>query len=97
MPDDQHEVRFIPSGRGKATQPADPRYPKGKEILPDLPADIPTCRVELPYPAPECGLYSIQCRLCQVRVAVTAAGRPDDPTAVTFPCAVHRMQEGLLH
>lgn len=79
------EVKFIPSGRGKARCAPDPAYPKGIKID-CAPAGVATCRVTLPYPAPECGWFEVDCRLCGYQLLVTAAGRPDDPTAITVPC-----------
>ena len=34
------------------------------------------------------GAYNIFCNKCKLRVAVTVAGRPDDPRTVTMPCKV---------
>jgi hypothetical protein len=48
--------------------------------------DQPACLVKLPYPARECGMWIIKCDLCKVTVAVTAAGRPDDPKSVRILC-----------
>lgn len=66
----------------------DPRYPNGKDV--DLAGfDIPTCKVDLPCPAPRIGLYVITCHKCGMSVAATTAGRPDDPRSVRFPCKRH--------
>ncbi len=45
-----------------------------------------TCTIALPYPAPECGMWIIRCDRCPMSIAVTAAGRPDDPISVTVEC-----------
>jgi len=80
----QHLVTFFPSGRGKAQCPPDPNYPEGIPL--DVSQGRPSCLVTLPYPAPECGLWIVTCRKCLTSVAITAAGRPDDPTSVRIPC-----------
>lgn len=77
------DVRFCPSGRGKARCPPDPDFPDGKKI--DL-GILPNCEARLPYPAPECGHFLVTCKSCGASVAVTAAGRLDDPVSVTVPC-----------
>ena len=76
-------VEFIPSGRGKARCAPNPAYPDGMDIKIAM---RPSCMVALPYPAPECGHYSLCCSRCGLTVAVTAAGRPDDPRSVEIPC-----------
>lgn len=81
------EIKFYPSGRGKARNKPNPRYPNGQDIVVLPPKyEGPTCKFALQYPAPECGHFIIDCLLCGVRGAVTAAGRPDDPKSITIPC-----------
>lgn len=89
-------ITFEPSGRGKAQCPSDPNYPKGIAV-PCPPNLVVSCFVELPYPAPECGLWIITCDRCECSMAVTAAGRPDDPVSVYMPCGreVARAQLGI--
>lgn len=82
-----HEITFQPSGRGKAQCSADPAYPHGVEIDAAKPGEKACC-VELPYPAPECGVFLVSCRDCLMNVAITAAGRADDPINVRIPCKV---------
>jgi hypothetical protein len=77
-------VTFHPSGRGKAQCPPDPDYPHGIAI--DFAQGRASCTATLPYPAPECGYFLVACELCDLRMAVTAAGRPDDPTSVKVAC-----------
>ncbi len=79
-------ITIIWKGTGRtATSRSVPRWPDGIDL--DLTADeTRRCRVRLPYPAPEVGAHLLVCRHCGVRVAVTAAGRPDDPRSVTIPC-----------
>lgn len=65
------------------------------EPNPDLPYGVAVdatfgvgagCETDLPYPAPECGVWIIECSVCGHRLGLTAAGRPDDPTKVKVPC-----------
>jgi hypothetical protein len=77
-------VTFHPSGRGKAQCAPDPDYPNGKVI--DCAGNQLSCTVDLPYPAPECGHFLVKCAICSLQVAVTAAGRTDDPTKLILPC-----------
>jgi hypothetical protein len=80
-------VEFIPSGRGKAQCPPDPDFPNGIAI--HAPVGVPvSCKVELPYPAPECGMWKVTCTTCNFSILVTAAGRPDDPISVRLPCKI---------
>lgn len=82
---DDKKIEFVPSGRGKARCAPDPAYPNGKKI--ECPyAEGKSCLVKLPYPAPECGYWLVSCRDCGCQVAVTAAGRPDDPVSFYMPC-----------
>jgi hypothetical protein len=84
-------IEFKPSGRGKAKCPPDPNYPHGIEID-AAPPGTPTCIVTLPYPAPECGHWVVRCDECLMSIAITAAGRVDDPIRVRVPC---RRKAGL--
>lgn len=45
-----------------------------------------TCETKLPYPAQRCGFYEVTCETCGLRVAVTTAGRADDPRSVKVAC-----------
>jgi len=82
-------ITFTASGRGKARCQPDPNYPHGMAIDASSPS-APTCFTMIPYPAPECGLWIIECDECPMRLAITAAGRPDDPISVRFPCPAAR-------
>lgn len=85
MPD-QFQIRWHDSGR-EPQCPPNPAFPNGVHL--DLAAGRAPgarCVLDLPYPARRCGYYSITCRTCGLRVAVTTAGRPDDPCAVKLPC-----------
>ncbi len=75
-------VAWVSRGR-EASQPADPNYPEGIKITCDA---LFKCGTALPYPAPCCGLYVVQCDKCGIRVGVTAAGRADDPNYIEVPC-----------
>lgn len=78
------EITWIDGGR-QATQPANPLYPKGMDVTLADGAKT-TCRIELSYPAPRIGHWRLTCGQCGARVAVTAAGRSDDPRSVTIRC-----------
>jgi hypothetical protein len=80
------KIEFKPSGRGKAQCPPNPAYPNGIEMDARVVKQAKSCTADLPYPAPECGMWIVECEVCYMRVAITAAGRPDDPTRVTFNC-----------
>lgn len=81
---EQFEMKFVPSGRGKARCKPDPAFPEG--ITVDAAGAAPSCTIALPYPAPECGYFKVQCQLCPRRVFVTVAGRADDPRTLIMPC-----------
>lgn len=83
-PQIEYITLFEPSGRGKAQCPPDPAFPNGRTI--DLAGANIGCLYGIPYPAPECGVFYVTCLGCKCRVAITAAGRPDDPIAVIMPC-----------
>jgi hypothetical protein len=82
----KHEVKFIPSGRGKAQCPPNPDYPNGVSMSTVADRKNLYCKIDLTYPAPECGMWSIKCKTCGFTVLVTAAGRPDDPVSLEVEC-----------
>ena len=89
----KHLIEFVPYGTGKAKEPPDPRFPLG--VFRDVTqGKVPSCSVNLPYPAPECGYFVVRCALCQFSLAITAAGRPDDPVQVKIPCDLAHMDAG---
>lgn len=64
--------------------PFNRKHPDGVDI--DLSnGAASSCRTELPWPAPRCGFYQVACACGQV-VALTAAGRVDDPRSVKVAC-----------
>lgn len=84
------QVKFIPSGRGKAQCPPDPTYPHGVAVSAP-PGCMVSCKVMLPYPAPECGVWHVVCNACDFSIMITAAGRPDDPVSVCLPCDLDKI------
>jgi hypothetical protein len=62
-----------------------PQYPHGIDI--DISEGArAVCAAVLDYPAPRCGVYLIECKQCGAHLAVTTAGRVDDPRSVKFAC-----------
>lgn len=81
------DIKFIPSGRGKARCAPDPEFPDGMVLCIAKEGEA-RCIVKLPYPAPECGGFAAKCRRCEYSIYITAARRRDDPREVTIPCRV---------
>jgi hypothetical protein len=81
------DIKFMPSGRGKAQCPPNPDFPGGKEI--PTPSGF-GCWVDLPYPAPECGAYAVRCHQCGSSCAITSVGRPDDPKRFQMMCKINK-------
>jgi len=64
-----------------------PAYPDGKDVVdPGWRPDLFACETPLPYPARRCGAYVCECEECGFRIAVSTAGRPDDPRSLKFAC-----------
>lgn len=80
----QFNIRWIDSGQYPKVQP-NPAYPTGIDVV-GVGGDEDGCRVALPYPAKRIGSYIVKCKLCGFRLALTTAGRPDDPRSVSVPC-----------
>lgn len=77
-------VEWVDAGREPRAAP-NPNFPKGVDI--DLTKGAPAiCQTALPYPAPRCGAYVIECMRCDQRALVTTAGRPDDPRSIKLAC-----------
>lgn len=71
---------------GKEPQcPPNPDYPNGRDIDVSEGA-AKSCVVSVQCPAKRIGHYRIRCKICGYSVAVTTAGRPDDPRNITIPC-----------
>lgn len=79
-----HKVKWIDAGR-EPQHPPWPQWPDGKDVDASLGA-ANTCTVKLPYPAKRCGRYEVRCKACGSSVAVTTAGRRDDPRSVKIAC-----------
>ena len=62
-----------------------PRFPNGIDMDLSMGARK-TCATTVPYPAKRVGYYVITCELCDQRIVVTTAGRPDDPRSVKIAC-----------
>lgn len=78
------DVVWIDGGRSP-TQSPDPAYPNGIDL--DMSRGRSNyCELALAYPTPRCGQYIIQCRKCGIKVAITTAGRADDPRSVKLAC-----------
>lgn len=77
-------VEWIDSGREPQCA-ADPDFPDGKNIDASMGAGR-SCSRDLPYPAKRCGYFIVRCTICGMSVAVTTAGRPDDPRSIKLAC-----------
>lgn len=78
------KISWLDAGR-EPQCPSNRAYPLGIEV--DLSqGSALTCKVSLPYPARRCGAWVVECRICGLRIALTAAGRPDDPHTVKVAC-----------
>lgn len=79
------KIEWIDSGREPKVAP-NPKCPDGIDVDISTPPGGWNCRVELPYPARRIGHYLLECDICGSRVAITTAGRRDDPRSATIPC-----------
>jgi hypothetical protein len=86
MMNDRFCIRWWDGGR-EPQCPPNPDYPEGIDIK-LKPASVPLnrCVAKLPYPALRRGAYIVECARCGATVAVTTAGRPDDPRSVEMEC-----------
>jgi hypothetical protein len=82
-------VHFIDSGRSPQCK-ADPKFPEGKDVVLAEDDAAGKCCRNVPYPAPRCGMYLVECEVCEFSALVHVDGRPDDPRTVTMPCQVKR-------
>lgn len=75
---------WMDGGREPRAAP-DRHYPNGVDV--DLSVGATrTCSTLLPYPAKRVGMYAIECAACGLTVAVSTAGRPDDPRSIKVAC-----------
>jgi hypothetical protein len=79
------DIKFIDSGY-KSEEKPDPDFPNGRRINVDGPLPTALCCFNLPYPAPRCGTYEIECRDCPAKFSTPVNGRDDDPRVITMPC-----------
>ena len=84
------EVTWVDHGRSPQ-HPPNPDYPNGVSVDLSFGADE-ICTADLPYPAKRCGLYIVSCDRCGLTVAVTTAGRADDPKRVYLGCKTQERQ-----
>jgi hypothetical protein len=83
------QFRIIWRDSGREPQcPPNPAYPEGIDLDISSPG-LASCQTPLPYPARRCGVYIVSCLVCGLNVAVTTAGRPDDPRSARIPCKPH--------
>lgn len=80
------KIKWHDAGREPQCAP-NPAYPNGMDVDVSDGATL-TCLADLPYPAKRCGTYTVECEKCGLRIAVTTAGRPDDPRSVKIACNV---------
>lgn len=85
------DVKWLDSGRWPLNPP-EPAYPKGIDLDLSDGAEA-TCLVDLPYPAKRCGVFKIKCETCGQTMAVTTAGRADDPKSVKFACRIAALEK----
>lgn len=78
------KIWWIDKQRFPQNQP-NPEFPRGVDV--DLSEGATkTCKTKLPYPAPRCGVFAVECCECKQRVVITTAGRKDDPRSVKLAC-----------
>lgn len=83
----QFTIKWLDSGREPQCAP-NPDYPNGKDVDVSGERRI-ACTVKLPYPARRIGAYIVRCGKCGFSIALTTAGRPDDPRSVKIPCKLN--------
>lgn len=89
MSSESKTIRFLDSGREPKCKP-NPEFPHGVYFDASL-GMAKTCEVKLPYPAPRCGSYVVNCEDCGNSFAITVAGRKDDPHTLKLGCHAHVM------
>jgi hypothetical protein len=78
------QIKFLSANR-VAKLPPNEDFPYGVVIDLSVGASK-SCTVNIPYPAPCCGVMQIDCDKCGNRIVVTVAGRADDPHTVKMAC-----------
>lgn len=64
---------------------SDPNFPNGIDIdISNGARDV--CQTDLPYPADRCGHFLVTCLKCHQKIAITTAGRIDDPRSLKLAC-----------
>lgn len=81
------KVEWFDSGREPKCEP-NPAYPNGIDLDCSEGSEA-TCKVDLPYPAKRCGHFIVKCEVCLQTIAITTAGRPDDPRSVRIGCYLY--------
>ena len=77
-------VKWVDSGR-EPQCPPNPAHPNGIDIDATH-GQFASCETALPYPAKRCGLFMVDCDVCGQTIAITTAGRPDDPRSLKLGC-----------
>lgn len=88
---DQFQILWQDRGGPPKVKP-NPAFPDGVPEIDMARGEQPNCVVTLPYPSghTNVGLWLVRCRLCRLRVGITAASRPDDPRSARLPCKLAR-------
>jgi hypothetical protein len=81
---DKFKIEWVDRGVEPREKP-DPNFPDGIDLNMAM-GRSPSCKVTLPYPAPRCGYYYVECKTCGENVLLSTAGRRDDPRSVTLAC-----------
>jgi hypothetical protein len=91
MSDSNLKVEWVDGRREPKCSP-DPRYPEGIDL--DMTnGQNATCETSLPYPAKRCGYFVVTCSLCNLSIAITTAGRVDDPRFIKVPCKLENLKK----
>lgn len=79
-----HKITWVDAG-AEPKNPPNPKYPEGIDLDMSRGAER-SCQIALPYPAKRIGYYAIECDQCGLTVAISTAGRPDDPRSARLAC-----------
>jgi hypothetical protein len=83
-------IKWHDDGREPKCAP-NPDYPKGIDTSRGA---TRVCSTPLPYPAQRCGYFIVRCTRCNQSVAITTAGRPDDPRSIKLACLKGALSRG---